>query len=154
MAEVDVEDVRRQAQSLKEIRDEPEFEASLKRWDENLKLILTRIESIRARAQAAKNEIYLLISFYLVFQGGVMNVLASKANAKKCEYALWLSLLSIVALFGVVVSVHDKFHEYHEMKKKRQIEEKESRVSDLCPQFSKFSCVIRNSMLQLTIYRI
>ena len=61
-------------------------------------------------------------------------MLASKASAKKCEYVLWLSLLSIHVVFDVVVSVYEKFHKYHEMKKYRHVEESDCPVSDLCPR--------------------
>lgn len=127
-----VGDVHRWGRSLAEFDTDPVLKLGLKRIDETLKETLALVESRRARATAAMNEMYLVLSFFLVFQGGVMNLLASKANASKCNYAWYPAALSTVAFLAVLGVVHDKFRDYHDLKRKRQNAESAANVCNPC----------------------
>lgn len=135
MATEVVSDIGREARSLVQIQSKPELRLSFKRWEESFKLLQTSIESKRVRALAAKNEMYLLGSFYFVFQGGLLNIVITKATTLQCLPDSVTFALSTLASIAILCSVHDKFHDYHRAKCRLNKAESESRVNDPCPIF-------------------
>ena len=117
-----------EAVSLVQIQSKPRLRLSFKRWEESFKVLQTSIESKRARVLAHKNEMYLLISFYFVFQGGLLNILISKADTLKCFHTVVVLPLCVLATVAIIRTVHDKFHDYHRMKLRLENAISESRV--------------------------
>lgn len=124
-----VGDLGREAMSLVQIESKPLLKLSFTRWEESFKVLQTSIESKRARVLAVKNEMYLLVSFYFVFQGGLLNILISKADTLKCSQTVVIFVSSLLATIGIICSVHDKFHDYHRMKLRLENAISESRVN-------------------------
>ncbi|CAM6006902.1 unnamed protein product [Sphagnum balticum] len=100
---------------LGQIEEHPLLKLKLKDMENQSAAIARKIERKETRTFVVKNEIYQLLTFYVVFQGVVLTAVA-QASALKCRHWWAPFTLSLIASAMTFVGVYQKLETFRQVK--------------------------------------
>jgi hypothetical protein len=131
---------------LSQIEEHPLLKLKLKDMENQSAAIARKIERKETRTFVVKNEIYQLLTFYVVFQGVVLTAVA-QASALKCRHWWAPFTLSLIASAMTFVGVYQKLETFRQVKDDFENERFNSSVNGL--NFSLF-CALFGSLLYVS----
>jgi hypothetical protein len=134
------------ALGLSQIEGHPLLKLMLKDMENQAAAIARKIERKETRTFVVKNEIYQLLTFYVVFQGVVLTAVA-QASTLKCRHWWAPFTLSLIASVLTVVGVYQKLETFRQVKNDFENERFNSAVNGL--NFSLF-CALFESLLYVS----
>jgi hypothetical protein len=135
------------APGLSQIEGHPLLKLMLKDMENQAAAIARKIERKETRTFVVKNEIYQLLTFYVVFQGVVLTAVA-QASALKCRHWWAPFTLSLIASVLTFVGVYQKLETFRQVKNDFENERFNSSVNGL--NFSLF-CALFESLLYVSV---
>jgi hypothetical protein len=103
------------ALGLSQIEAHPLLKLMLKDMENHAAAIARKIERKETRTFVVKNEIYQLLTFYVVFQGVVLTAVA-QASTLKCRHWWAPFTLSLIASVMTFVGVYQKLETFRQVK--------------------------------------
>ncbi len=134
------------AVSLTQIEEHPLLKLKLKEMEKQAAAVAKKIGRKETRTFVVKNEIYQLLTFYVVFQGVVLTAVA-QASALKCRHWWAPFTLSLLASAMTFVGVYQKLQTFREVKNDLENERFNLLVNGL--NFSLF-CALFESLLYVS----
>ncbi len=134
------------ALGLSQIEAHPLLKLMLKDMENHAAAIARKIERKETRTFVVKNEIYQLLTFYVVFQGVVLTAVA-QASTLKCRHWWAPFTLSLIASVMTFVGVYQKLETFRQVKDDFENERFNSSVNGL--NFSLF-CALFESLLYVS----
>jgi hypothetical protein len=131
---------------LSQIKEHPLLKLELKDMENQAAAIARKIERKETRTFVVKNEIYQLLTFYVVFQGVVLTAVA-QASALKCRHWWAPFTLSLIASVITFVGVYQKLETFRQVKDDFENERFNFSVNGL--NFSLF-CALFESLLYVS----
>lgn len=131
---------------LSQIKEHPLLKLELMDMENRAAAIARKIERKETRTFVVKNEIYQLLTFYVVFQGVVLTAVA-QASALKCRHWWAPFTLSLIASVMTFVGVYQKLETFRQVKDDFENERFNFSVNGL--NFSLF-CALFESLLYVS----
>ncbi len=100
---------------MADIKHNDVFHAQLKEWNGALKEV-NKVDTIKDMwINNTKNELYQLISFYIIFQGVVFTIVV-QVNTLNCNSCYFPTFLSLLASLVIGVGVYQKLYGFNNLK--------------------------------------